>query len=140
MKGIQGERGAALYEYALVLPLFTVIITVIAAMGWWWWSQSVVAVAIHDGVRDAAAHDGNIALGYETTMRLLGSHLGRYNAEQYEKHIRIWRDDARRSVVGRIHMARVVSLPFLGPHLFEVEASSFQRRWEFYGGPPDTWE
>jgi Flp pilus assembly pilin Flp len=138
---VRGEAGAALYEYALVLPLFCVVILAVVAMGWWWWNQAVAAVAIHDGARDAAAHDGNLALGYETTRTILGSHLGRVNADRYEGHFRLWLDGARRSVRGEIHLDHVMTIPFVGAgQLFEVRATTFQRQWQFYGGPPDTWE
>lgn len=142
LRSVHGnEQGAALYEYALVFPLFCAVIFVIVAMGWWWWSQSVAAIAIHDGARDAAAHDGNLALGYDTTRNILGSHLGRYNAEQYEGHFRLWEDGVRRSVRGEISMDRSMMVPFIGSgQLFQVRATSFQRRWAFYGGPPDFWE
>jgi len=134
------EEGAALYEYALVFPLLCAVIFAIVAMGWWWWSQSVAAIAIHDGARDAAAHDGNLAMGYETTRSILGSHLGRYNAEQYEGHFRLWEDGARRSIRGEIVFDRSATVPFIGVAPFQVRATSFQRRWSFYGGPPDFWE
>lgn len=134
------EEGAALYEYALVLPLFCLLVAVIVALGWWWWSQSTAAIAIHDGVRDAAARNGDLALGYATTRRLLASHLGRPNAEQYEGRFRLWMDGARRSVQGRVDMERTVYVPFVGPVSLQVRAASFQRRWRFYGGPPDFWE
>jgi len=134
------EQGAALYEYALVLPLFCAVIFAIVALGWWWWNQSVAAVAIHDGVRDAAAHNGNLVLGYETTRRLLGSHLGRVNAEAYEGHFRLWHDGWRRAVRGEVNLDRTTSIPFLGTVHFRIRATSFQRRWDFYGGPPQFWE
>ncbi|HEC35823.1 MAG TPA: pilus assembly protein [Anaerolineae bacterium] len=135
------ERGAALYEYALVFPLLCAVVFVIVAMGWWWWSQSVAAIAIHDGARDAAAHHGNLTLGYDTTRSILASHLGRPNAERYEGRFRLWLDGARRSVRGEVHLDHVTTIPFVGAgQLFEVRAATFQRRWDFYGGPPDYWE
>ncbi len=137
---IRDELGAALYEYALVFPLFCAVILAIVAMGWWWWTQSVAAVAIHDGARDAAAHDGNLSLGYETTRNILGSHLGGGNAATYEGHFRLWQDGSRRSVRGEITLDHTTRIPFLGIHLFEIRATTFQRRWDFYGGPPDYWE
>ena len=135
------EQGSALYEYALVFPLLCAVVFVIVAMGWWWWSQSVAAIAIHDGARDAAAHDGNLELGYATTRNVLGSHLGRSTAEEYEGQFRLWTDGARRSVRGEIIVDRTTSVPFIGTgQLFQVRATSFQRQWNFYGGPPDLWE
>lgn len=139
-RGHADEEGAALYEYALVFPLFCAIVMAIVGMGWWWWNQSVAAVAIHDGARDAAAHDGNLTLGYDRTQTILGSHLGGQNAEEYEGHYRLWTDGSRRSVRGEITLERSSMVPFLGSQLFEVRATSFQRRWEFYPGPPDYWE
>lgn len=134
------EQGAALFEYALVLPVFAAVLFAIVAMGWWWWNQSVAAIAIHDGARDAAAHDGNLVLGYETTRRLLGGHLGRVNAEKYEGHFRLWEDGFRRAVRGEVDYEHQSGIPFLGVIRFRIRASSFQRRWHFYGGPPGYWE
>lgn len=135
------EEGAALYEYALVFPLLCLVVSVIVAMGWWWWNQSTAAVAIHDGARDAAAHDGNLGLGYDTTHTILGSHLGRSTAEAYEGHFRLWPDGARRSVRGTVRFDNAMMVPFVdSSQLFEIRASTFQRNWQFYGGPPDYWE
>jgi Flp pilus assembly protein TadG len=142
LRGRRGdERGAALYEYALVFPLFCAVLLVIVALGWWWWSQSAAAIAIHDGARDAAAHDGDLALGYETARTILASHLGRANAQAYEGHFRLWRDGLRRSVRGEVLLDHTTTVPFVGAgQLFQVRATTFQRRWDFYGGPPDYWE
>lgn len=134
------EGGAALYEYALVLPLFCALVLAVVAMGWWWWSQSVAAIAVHDGARDAAAHDGNLGLGYARLRAILGSHLGRANAAAYEGSYRLWADRARRSVRGEIRLSHWTVVPFIGGGRFEVQAATFQRRWDFYGGPPNWWE
>lgn len=135
------ERGAALYEYALVFPLLCALVAVIVWMGWWWWEQSTAAIAIHDGARDAAAHDGNLALGYDTTRNILGTHLGHGAVERYEGQWRLWPDGIRRSVRGEIAVSNTVVVPFIGSaELFQVQAVTHQRRWDFYGGPPDFWE
>ena len=39
-----------------------------------------------------------------------------------------------------IHNSRVIELPYIGPELFTVEATSFQRKEQFYGGPPSYFE
>ena len=137
---LRQEQGAALYEYALVFPLLCAIIFAIVAMGWWWWSQSVAAIAVHDGARDAAAHDGNLTLGYATMHNILRSSLGGPNAQAYEPHARLWADPARRSVRGEIVLDHVTTVPFIGSGRFQIRATTFQRRWNFYGGPPDWWE
>lgn len=135
---LKNEEGAALYEYALIFPLFCTIIFAIVAMGWWWWSQSAVAVAIHDGARDAAAHDGNLTLGHDTTYRLLRAHLGTANADEYDFTLQA--DPLRRSVVGNIQLAHETNVPFIGEGVFEIRSRTMQRRWNFYAGPPDFWE
>lgn len=135
-----GNKGAALFEYALVFSLFCTILYAIVAMGWWWWNQTTAAVAIHDGVRDTVASSGNIALGYRTTREILRKHLGRVNADWYEGHFSLQADPVRRSVQGGIYLPRDVSIPFVGDFTLSVRARSFQRQWRFYGGPPDFWE
>jgi len=39
-----------------------------------------------------------------------------------------------------VNLDRTTSIPFLGTVHFRIRATSFQRRWDFYGGPPQFWE
>jgi Flp pilus assembly pilin Flp len=134
------DRGAALFEYALVLFVFAALIVFIATMSWWWWSQYVASTAIHDGVRTAGARYGDVAQGYQVAYGRLHVALGRQSADEYRDDMALWPDPTHRAVQGRIETARVVRAPFLDTGVFRVRVGSFQRRWMFYGGPPKDWE
>lgn len=142
-KDERNDEGAALYEYALVFSLFCLVISVIVSLSWYWWNMSWASVALHDGARDAAARNGDLATGRETTERLLIQGLGRPNAEAYDGHWKLWLDGSRRSVRGELRHDYGWNVPFIGETLFKVRASTFQRQWQFYGGPPtgpEGWE
>jgi hypothetical protein len=124
----------------LVLALFCALIYAIVGIGWHWWSQSVAAIAIHDGARDAAARHGDLPTGYATTRRILAASLGQPNAQRWEGHFWLQLDGSRRSVYGWVDLPHATRIPFLGEHSFWIRASTLQRDWQFYGGPPHGWE
>ncbi len=47
---------------------------------------------------------------------------------------------AMRATVGHIRNESVVAVPYLGTRVLVVEARSFQRKEQFYGGPPAYFE
>lgn len=135
-----GEEGAGLFEYALVFSLFALILSVIVSLTWYGWNICWASVALHDGARDAAARHGDLAAGQATTEELLIRGLGRPSAEAYDGSWQLWLDGSQRSVRGELEYDYGWHIPFLDYYVFKVRASSFQRDWQFYGGPPDGWE
>jgi hypothetical protein len=134
-----GQRGQALTEFIVVFPILVVLFLFVAAQAWWWWNQASAAVAIHDGTAAAAHHTGSLAEGYGETRRALAAPLGG-TAQDYEGTYAIVELPHMRATAGRIANARVIDLPYVGPALFTVEARSFQRKEQFYGGPPAYFE
>ena len=134
------DEGAALFEYALTVAVFFGLVFFIMRFGWWWWTQAVTATALHDGLRSAAARHGNIGDGWETAYDLMHAGLGRANADRLSGGMSFWADPGRRSVQARMSSTQRLAVPFIGSAEGQVEAGSFQRQWQFYGGRPDSWE
>ena len=137
------RQGQALYEYILALPVFALLLLFVGAFAWYWWNQSVAAVAIHDGVRAAAAYNGSPEDGLAVVAQRLYEPLGAIASASYDGHYTIAILPQLRSVYGTIDKETPVQLPFLNrvnPLLFRVRAFSFQRDWAFYGGPGHGWD
>ena len=133
------ERGQAFVEFVVVFPLLVLLFLFIAVQAWWYWNQTSAAVAIHDGTAAAAHHTGSLAEGYQETFRALAAPLGG-TAQEYGGTYFIVELPAMRATAGTIRNSRVIDLPYVGAELFTVEASSFQRKEQFYGGPPGYFE
>jgi len=134
------EKGAALFEYALVIFVYAGLIFFIVSISWWWWNQAVASSAIHDGVRTAGARYGDLTQGRQVAYERLHIALGRLNADQYQAGLTVWSDPAHRAVQGQAQAERALDVPFLSSATFWVQVGSFQRKWQFYGGPPSGWE
>ena len=134
-----GQRGQALVEFIVVFPLLVILFLFIAVQAWYWWNQTSSAIAIHDGTAAAAHHAGSLMAGYEETQRALAAPLGG-TAQEYDGSYFIVELPPMRATAGYIRNSRVIELPYIGAELFTVEASSFQRKEQFYGGPPSYFE
>jgi hypothetical protein len=137
--GQPGERGQSSLEFILVFPLLVILFALIALQAWWWWNQTTAAVAIHDGTAAAGHHGGSLAAGYAEVRQSLSAALGGM-AHDYVGTFEIKELPAMRATVGRIRSESVVRIPYLGTRVLAVEARSFQRKEQFYGGPPGTFE
>ena len=137
---LHDDRGAALFEYALTIVVFFGLLFFIIRFGWWWWTQAITATALHDGLRSRAARHGNVAGAWQTAYDLMHAGLGRANADRHAGSMSFWADSGRRSVQGRMSSTQRLDTPFIGSGSGGVEAGSFQRDWQFYGGRPDFWE
>ena len=129
-----GEEGTATYEYAFTLMIYGMLVTMIALFSWYWYNQNMAAVAIHDAAHEAAIHGGDMAAG-DARMREIMITLGS-QADTYRGAYQLYHVGDRRSVGGRINASPGWYIPFLGTYVFSVRATSFQRDWDFYGGPP----
>jgi len=138
-RGLRQQRGQAYIEFIVVFPLLVILFLFIAAQAWYWWNQTSAAVAIHDGTAAAAHHNGSLTEGYQETFRALAAPLGG-TAQEYAGTYHIVELPPMRATAGYIHNSRVIDLPYIGAELFTVEASSFQRKEQFYGGPPAYFE
>jgi len=124
-------------------PVFgrcAVLIFFIVAISWWWWNEAVASSAIHDGVRTAGARYGDLTQGRQVAYERLHIALGRLNADQYQAGLTVWSDPTHRAVQGQAQAERTLDVPFLSSATFWVQAGSFQRKWQFYGGSPNGWE
>ena len=128
----EGEKGQAMAELAISLPVFLLAALLVGYFAWWWWNQTVAATAITDGVRAAAVQ----ADGYQRAAGILTAGLGSV-AQPYITSVRIWRFPTLRGVYGSV--SGELSVPFVNWKL-SVQSSSFQREEQFYAGPPEEWE
>lgn len=134
-----GQRGQAFVEFVVVFPLLVLLFLFVGVQAWYWWNQSSAAIAIHDGTTAAAHHTGSLTEGYAETLRALAAPLGG-TAQEYEGTYSIVELPQMRATMGAIRNSRVIELPYVGAELFTVEARSFQRKEQFYGGPPGYFE
>lgn len=137
---LQDDGGAALFEYALTMAVFFGLIFFVMRFGWWWWTQAITATAVHDGLRSAAARHGDIGDAWDTAYNVMRAGLGTANADRHSAGMVFWADPLYRSVRGRMVSTQRLDVPFIGAGDGSVEAGSFQRQWQFYGGRPDWWE
>jgi Flp pilus assembly protein TadG len=71
------ERGQALLEAALVLPVLVTLLLGAVQFGLWYHAEFVTRLACQEGARVAAAEDGTLARGIARTETLLVAGLGR---------------------------------------------------------------
>ena len=130
------ESGQDLVEWTVGLPVFMILCAGIVFYAWMWWNQVAAAAAVHDGTYLAAIRGGDTGAGYARTQRMLRSAVGGF-ASSYS--ITIGADASRRSVSGSVRNSSLFSLPYLGALPLNIQAQSFQRLEQFYGGPPNGW-
>ena len=130
------EQGQDLVEWVVGLPVFMILCAGIVFYAWMWWNQVAAAAAVHDGTYLAAIRGGNTGSGYARTQQMLRSAVGGF-ASSYS--ITIGADAGRRSVAGSVRNSSLFSLPYLGAMPLNIQARSFQRLEQFYGGPPKGW-
>ena len=130
------EQGQDLVEWTVGLPVFMILCAGIVFYAWMWWNQVVAAAAVHDGTYLAAMRGGDTGAGYARTQRMLQSAVGGF-ASSYS--ITLGADTSRRSVSGSVRNSSLFSLPYLGALPLNIQAQSFQRLEQFYGGPPQGW-
>jgi len=134
-------RGQALFEYILAFPTFALLLLFVGAFAWYWWTQSLAAVAIHDGVRTTAAYEGTKTKGMAVVEERLFMLPEANGAALTNDPYKIFTDTESRSVYGYIDIPKSVRIPFMGHQtLFRVRAYSFQRDWAFYAKPVNGWE
>ncbi len=129
-------RGQDLLEWTVGLPVFLILCAGIVFYAWMWWNQVVAAAAVHDGTYLAAMRGGDTGAGYARIERMLRSAVGA-SADAYT--LSIGADASRRSVTGSVRNYSLFRLPYLGTLPLNVQAQSFQRLEQFYGGPPAGW-
>ncbi len=129
---LSDERGQAMAELVVGLPVFLLVAILVGWFAWWWWNQTVAATAVTDGVREAAVQSD----GYARARDILRAGLGSL-AQPYQDNLRIWRFPSWRSVFGTI--SGELTVPLVNWRL-QVQSSSFQRYEQFYPGPPEDWE
>ena len=130
------ERGQGLVEWTIGLPIFMILCAGIAFYSWMWWNQVTAAAAVHDGTYLAALRGGDVSAGQARTQQMLRSAVGNF-ASSYR--ISITPMAAQRSVIGSVRNQSIFQLPFLGALPLNIQAQSFQRQEQFYGGPPQGW-
>ena len=130
------DSGQDLVEWTVGLPVFMILCAGIVFYAWMWWNQVAAAAAVHDGTYLAAMRGGDMGAGYARTQQMLRSAVGGF-ASSYS--ISIGADTSRRSVRGSVRNSSLFSLPYLGALPLNIQARSFQRLEQFYGGPPNGW-
>ncbi|MCL5952093.1 MAG: pilus assembly protein [Chloroflexi bacterium] len=130
------KDGQDLVEWAVGLPVFLILCAGIVFYSWMWWNQVTAAAAVHDGTYLAAMRGGDTGAGYTRTQQMLRSSVGNF-ASTYG--VSIGADASRRSMIGSVQNNSLFRLPFLGALPLNIQARSFQRQEQFYGGPPQGW-
>ena len=136
---LKDESGVALFEYAIALPVFMMLTFFAIAICWFWWQQNIAVVALHEGTNLDAIH-GGVAYGLPTsgverTEAILIAALGA-TAPDFRSAYRINRVDGVRSISGNLSLQHAWNIPLLGWFQYLVQGQSWQRNWQFYGGPP----
>ncbi len=130
------DGGQDLLEWTIGLPVFLVLCAGIVFYAWMWWNQVAAAAAVHDGTYLAAMRGGDTNAGYARIERMLRSAVGA-TADAYT--VSIGADASRRSISGSVRNYSLFRLPYLGTLPLNIQARSFQRLEQFYGGPPAGW-
>jgi hypothetical protein len=130
-----------MFEYAIALPVLLMLIFFAIAVSWYWWQQNIAAVALHEGTNLDAIH-GNGAYGLpdsgaQRTKDILVASLGA-SASDFRYGYHIYPVTGARSVGGKVSLQGGWNLPLLGLFRYAIRAQSWQRDWQFYGGPPIT--
>lgn len=133
------EPGVAMFEYAIALPVFMMLIFFAIAICWYWWQQNIAMVALHEGTNLEAIHGADMwglpASGQQRTKDILAASLG-VSARDFREGYNIYAVPGVRSVGGAMVVRSGMQLPFFGLFRYAIQAQSFQRDWRFYGGPP----
>ncbi len=72
----QGQRGAAMLEFALVAPMLMLLVLGAIQFALWYHAQGVVLAAAQDGTRLAAAETGSASAGEQRALAVLRAGLG----------------------------------------------------------------
>jgi hypothetical protein len=136
---LKDESGVALFEYAIALPVFMMLVFFAIAICWFWWQQNIAVVALHEGTNLDAIHGGAVydlpPTGSERTKAILIAALGA-TAPDFRTAYHINRVEGVRSFSGSLNLHHAWNIPLLGWFQYTVKGQSFQRNWQFYGGPP----
>jgi hypothetical protein len=136
---LKDESGVAIFEYAIALPVYMMLVFFAIAICWFWWQQNIAVVALHEGTNLDAIHGGGVyglpPNGAERTKAILIAALGA-SAPDFRTAYRINRVNGVRSVSGSLSLRHTWNIPLLGWFRYTVLGQSWQRDWQFYGGPP----
>ena len=136
---LKDESGVSLFEYAIALPVFMMLVFFAIAICWFWWQQNIAVVALHEGTNLDAIHGGVVydlpPTGSERTKAILIAALGA-TAPDFRTAYHINRVEGVRSFSGNLNLHHAWNIPLLGWFQYTVKGQSFQRNWQFYGGPP----
>lgn len=125
------ERGQDLLEWTASLAVFLMLCGAIAMYFWVWWNQTAAAGAVHDGTYYAAIRGGSVAEGVARSKDMLQAAVGQFS-KQYKIQ---FLSDPRKSVSGSVKTKKTFVVPFIGSLPYTIQAHSFQRLEQFYGGP-----
>ena len=77
---LKDESGVAMFEYAIALPVYMMLVFFAVAICWFWWQQNIAVVALHEGTNLDAIHGGGVyglpPSGTERTKAILIAALG----------------------------------------------------------------
>jgi hypothetical protein len=139
--GLNRQAGSAIAEFAIVFPLFVLILLFIGAVTWTFWVQAATAIASQEAARAAAYRQGegyNPAAGYKPFSDALAGITNPASAERIgSPEIRV--DFARRSLLVSVERPLSFYTPALSAEA-AIRAGTFTRLMQFFGGPPDPWE
>jgi len=130
------ESGQAALEFAVVLPLFLMLIFAAISFSIYWYQQAAAAIA-----SSSAARRGGIENSTGVAQSEFAEMLSILSASELAGSSSIAVDPQRRSVIVRTNTRFSGSyVPFLGDLDLAIRSASMSRLWRFYPGPPDPWE
>lgn len=132
------ERGQALLEFLIVVPLFMFLFWMVWSFALYWWMQVSAATAVTEGVA-VIAQGGSIPQGRRAADAVLDAALGP-TAKGLKEGMQFNLVPWQRSVLGDVQASWRSPLSYYGFPPMRVRARSFQRDERFYGGAPGEWE
>jgi Flp pilus assembly protein TadG len=127
--------GLASTEFALVLPLFMLLLMVVLALTIQYFSALLAAAGVPMGARLAGVAHSSSA-GYGLTQRLMNV-IAPAGAAAGAARIQGGAPGCQRAVTARLDATSGFSVPMLGDVLVRLRAGSQTRDWQFWAGQPD---
>jgi hypothetical protein len=135
------EKGSSLFEAALGLPIFMILVATTLFLGWLMWTQGVASMSATYAVREAGMGRGNNAAApsagfsqYKFLTRTLGGGSAEVIGDPVVNVNKSWR-------MVRLFPTGSTTWSF-GPLFgsYEFDGGGAYRIHKFYPGPPRPWE
>ena len=127
--------GVASAEFALILPLFMLLIMAVLGLALYYFSLALTAAGVPLGARQAGVLN-SAGAGAAVVHRVLGP-AGPSNAVAGGAAVGLGAPGCQRAVSARLNGATAIKEPLLDGLLVRLRAGSQTRYWRFWAGEPD---